>query len=122
MSVVESGVLQSTQEMLIRERDSVVARMDAILRDALTFELETDGIPASGHEGEQALIRMLRSRLNDIESALERIEDGSYGLCAECSNEIPPRRLQALPFATLCVNCQSMADKRARRTVAARFA
>jgi DnaK suppressor protein len=101
--------------MLVRERSAVVYRMDAITQDALHFELETDGIPASGHESEQALIRMLESRLADIDRALERIDDGSYGVCAGCSNEIPPRRLDALPFATLCVSCQSVADKRLAR-------
>jgi DnaK suppressor protein len=101
--------------MLVRERSAVVSRMDAITQDALHFELETDGIPASGHESEQALIRMLDNRLADVDRALERIDDGSYGVCAACSNEIPPRRLDALPFATLCVSCQSVADKRLAR-------
>lgn len=101
--------------MLTRERAAVINRIQSITQDALSFELESDGIPPSGHEGEQALIRMLDSRLAEIDGALSRLDDGSYGLCADCSNEIPPRRLEALPFATLCVSCQSVADKRGRR-------
>jgi DnaK suppressor protein len=115
MSVPNTDLSTATRDMLVRERSAVVSRMDAITQDALHFELETDGIPASGHESEQALIRMLESRLADIDRALERIDDGSYGVCAGCSNEIPPRRLDALPFATLCVSCQSVADKRLAR-------
>ena len=117
MSIPNSDLHYATREMLMREREAVLHRMDAITQDALHFELETDGIPASGHESEQALIRMLESRLGDIDRALERIEDGSYGVCAGCSNDIPPRRLEALPFATLCVSCQSVADKRLARRV-----
>jgi phage/conjugal plasmid C-4 type zinc finger TraR family protein len=92
--------------------------MDALTQDALTFELETDGIPASGHESEQALIRLLGSRQQDINDALDRISEGTYGICVDCGKEIPPRRLEALPFATHCVNCQSIADRRARHQTA----
>ena len=115
MSVVNSELYEATREMLNKERAAVIARMRVITQDALNFELETDGIPPSGHEGEQALIRMLDSRLAEIDGALARLDSGSYGTCADCSNQIPPRRLEALPFATLCVTCQSVADKKARR-------
>jgi DnaK suppressor protein len=46
--------------------------------------------------------------LEAIEHALERIEDGLYGTCEECECKIPKARLNAIPFATLCVRC---ADK-----------
>jgi DnaK suppressor protein len=118
MSLVNTDRFDVTREMLVRERAAVLHRIQSITQDALNFELETDGIPPSGHEGEQALIRMLDSRLGAIDGALSRLTEGSYGLCADCSNEIPPRRLEALPFATLCVSCQSTADKKARRLAA----
>ena len=41
--------------------------------------------------------------LREIEVALARIEDGTYGTCASCGKEIPNERLQAVPYATLCV-------------------
>ncbi len=43
--------------------------------------------------------------LMQIEAALERIEDGTYGICEECGVKIPKKRLNALPFATMCVKC-----------------
>lgn len=112
---VSGDLYGPTREMLQRERIAVTTRMEALTHDALTFELESDGIPASGHEADQGLLRMLGSRLTDIDNALERIADGSYGMCANCSSAIPPRRLEALPFATLCVSCQSVADKKLAR-------
>jgi DnaK suppressor protein len=120
MSVVEGSSLHaSTQEMLLRERAAVASRIKAIEREALSLELETDGIPSSSFESEQALTNMLEGRLADIDAALARIDGGTYGVCADCAQPIPPRRLEVQPFATLCVNCKSVADKRAARKLAA---
>ncbi|HUG63776.1 MAG TPA: TraR/DksA C4-type zinc finger protein [Gaiellaceae bacterium] len=47
--------------------------------------------------------------LGEIESALSRIDDGTYGLCARCGTPIAPERLEAVPYATLCID-----DKRAQ--------
>jgi DnaK suppressor protein len=43
--------------------------------------------------------------LEQIESSLERIEEGTYGQCEECGVKIPKARLNAIPFSTLCVRC-----------------
>jgi DnaK suppressor protein len=43
--------------------------------------------------------------LTQIEASLERIEEGSYGQCEECGAKIPKARLNAIPYATLCVRC-----------------
>ena len=40
-----------------------------------------------------------------IDTALTRIKDGNYGICARCGEEIPEKRLAALPYVTTCVNC-----------------
>lgn len=45
--------------------------------------------------------------LEQIELALERIEDGTYGDCEECGTKIPKARLEAIPFASQCVKCAS---------------
>ncbi len=44
----------------------------------------------------------------EVEAALRRIEDGSYGVCGGCRNAIPVRRLQALPWARYCVSCAEL--------------
>jgi len=53
---------------------------------------------------ESALVRQLRS-------AIDRIKDGSYGLCLQCEEEIAPKRLKAIPWAELCIHCQEDADE-----------
>ena len=45
--------------------------------------------------------------IHEIRSALGRSEDGSYGRCERCEEPIPPKRLDALPWARMCVKCQS---------------
>ena len=45
--------------------------------------------------------------LEQIETSLERIEDGTYGQCEECGLKIPKTRLKAIPYATMCVKCAS---------------
>jgi len=45
--------------------------------------------------------------LDKIESALERIEDGTYGQCEECGAKIPKKRLDAIPYTAMCIKCAS---------------
>jgi RNA polymerase-binding transcription factor DksA len=107
----------SIRDMLVKERNAVINRMDAIVKDALEVDFDGDGVPASSWGQDMALSDSLDARLSTIEAALQRLDDGSYGVCADCKSEIPPRRLHALPFARLCVQCQSLADKRSRALV-----
>ncbi|MBN1909948.1 MAG: TraR/DksA C4-type zinc finger protein [Pirellulales bacterium] len=51
------------------------------------------------------------STLDRIEVALERLEDGTYGQCEECGVRIPKARLNAIPYATLCIKCASEAER-----------
>lgn len=115
MSTAHGDLFASTRDMLLRERSAVTTRMQSITQDALNLEFETDGVPPSGYEREEALTSLLDNRLAAIDSALSRIDDGTYGVCASCATAIPPRRLEVQPFAVMCINCQSEAEKRAQR-------
>jgi len=50
-----------------------------------------------------------------VRSAIERLNDGSYGICLHCEEEIAPKRLKAIPWAELCIQCQETADRSAIR-------
>lgn len=66
---------------------------------------------------EFALIQMKAETLNKINEALSRLEEGTYGRCFECGEEILEQRLRALPFAVRCKDCEEareMAQKRER--------
>jgi len=55
---------------------------------------------------------MKRMRL--IDSALTRIEQGKYGSCMRCGKKIPKERLEAIPYALMCIECQSADERRNR--------
>jgi DnaK suppressor protein len=57
-----------------------------------------------------ALVDMQAQMLKNITAALARLHAGDYGICRECEEEIPAKRLRALPFATTCLSCQESAE------------
>jgi len=73
--------------------DSVDMTREAVEREMAVHSLDRDS----------ALVRRLRS-------AIERLNDGSYGVCQECEEEIAPKRLKAIPWAERCIHCQEAAD------------
>jgi RNA polymerase-binding transcription factor DksA len=54
--------------------------------------------------------------MKEIAEALDRIEGGTFGICEHCNQEIPPKRLEHIPFARLCVKCKGEDEKRNSRT------
>jgi DnaK suppressor protein len=74
-------------------------------------------------ELEFALIQMKSETLNKVNDALVRLEQGDYGYCYECGDEIAEKRLRALPFAVRCKDCEEqreMAEQRERQQNARR--
>ena len=49
--------------------------------------------------------------LKEVEAALKRIEEGAFGVCLRCEEDIPEKRLKALPWAAYCVSCQEQVDR-----------
>jgi DnaK suppressor protein len=70
------------------------------------------GTKAFSREQEFALAVAIKSRMDQVEHALERLEAGRYGSCETCKLEIPVARLAAYPAATLCVKCKSASERR----------
>jgi DnaK suppressor protein len=66
-------------------------------------------------EIEFALIQMKAETLSKIEEALHRLEEGTYGYCFECGEEISERRLRALPFAVRCKDCEEAREVKQQR-------
>ena len=53
-------------------------------------------------------------RLRKIDSALSRMENGRYGVCARCNKKIPKQRLEAIPYAVMCIECKSSDERKNR--------
>ena len=64
---------------------------------------------------EFALIQMKAETLNKIDEALARLEEGTFGYCFECGEEISERRLRALPFAVRCKDCEEAREAAQQR-------
>ena len=83
-------------------------------RDGIVVERSADQL----EEIQAALQRALAvcnldrefTQLRDARAALRRIEDGSFGTCQECEEDIHPKRLAAVPWATFCIRCQEAVD------------
>jgi RNA polymerase-binding transcription factor len=66
-------------------------------------------------EIEFALIQMKAETLHKIDEALRRLEEGTYGYCFECGDEISEKRLRALPFAVRCKDCEEAREVKMQR-------
>jgi len=60
------------------------------------------------------LEKRIRGQLAEVEHALRKFEDGTYGKCDNCGQPIDPARMEALPQASLCLNCKTLLAKEAR--------
>ena len=69
------------------------------------------GTDAFEQEFTLGLMENEEETLRQIEASLERIEDGTYGDCEECGTKIPKARLEAIPYAALCVKCASESER-----------
>ena len=85
-------------------------------RDELVIEQLADPVDQvqSSNDRDMAVLRLNQdNRLwNEVRSALSKLDDGTFGICEDCAEEIPQRRLDAIPWARLCVGCQSKAEYR----------
>jgi DnaK suppressor protein len=100
-------------------RQEVYERMRTI-RDggpAAAHRTGVDPSETSIHEDlELAVIQIHAEMVATITAALARLDEGDYGRCQQCGEEISEKRLRALPFATCCRDCQEAAEVTERRT------
>jgi RNA polymerase-binding transcription factor DksA len=67
-----------------------------------------DSSQVTAERGEaEVLAGELRDALSDVEAAIHRVADGTYGLCERCGEPIAPARLEAMPAARFCIACAS---------------
>ena len=84
-------------------------------REGIAIEKSPDALDEVQHAAERELaIRNLDREshlLRNVRGALRRINDGSFGICVHCEEEISPKRIQAVPWTAYCIRCQEMADR-----------
>lgn len=104
--------LQSLRAILVRRRDALRSALagDLSLLKELRSESPGDVIDAAYDSAQDEISSQLAEvesrELANIENALERMKEGTYGGCEVCGGKIPLARLNALPYATMCIECQ----------------
>jgi DnaK suppressor protein len=104
--------LKKFKTLLTDKRDEIVKKAKQTLEEDMTLDANDlpDEMDLASSEYLQSFTFRLRGRekvfLDKIEKALRKIEDGSFGTCEECSEEISIKRLEARPETTLCIRCK----------------
>ena len=84
-------------------------------REGIAIEKSPDALDEVQHAAERELaIRNLDREshlLRNVRGALRRMNEGSYGTCMHCEEDISPKRLEAVPWAAYCIHCQELADR-----------
>lgn len=115
--------VETFRERLLEERQRVVDAID-YLHQENPGSMEDEGaeMPLDNHLAETASITLDREIdytlqensghvLAEIEAALVRIDEGAFGTCVRCGNPIAEERLEALPWATLCIGCKRKEER-----------
>jgi DnaK suppressor protein len=108
--------LAARRDELKAEYDATISEITELQRERLTDSAGDDqadtGTKTFEREQEISLANGILERVNQVERALERLDEGSYGWCERCGNPIPVERLAAYPSATLCVTCKQLEERR----------
>jgi DnaK suppressor protein len=111
---VDEASLASLRVQLERQRAELRKEIDDQGADPDVDEVafvDDVGFSDRSHSTEErsrliSVVHALRSNLRDVERALVKMESGGYGTCERCGNPISPERLEALPWAVLCIDCK----------------
>lgn len=117
---IDVGVLTDIKnELLVRKQQILdtledIARQDPHEADNMSSKFPEYGSKPdenaqeiSDYTANSATEKVLEKTLSDIEGALKRIENGTYGVCKYCGQPIAPKRLQARPVASACIKCKT---------------
>jgi DnaK suppressor protein len=105
------------RERLLEHRQEILNLYQRDLRagQASTDEGTEDIVDRANNSYNRELMFSLsdaeRNQLLAVDAALERIEEGSYGKCINCGKDIGEKRLEAVPWARYCIDCQEMAEQ-----------
>jgi DnaK suppressor protein len=109
--------------MLEDRRRELMSEVQGRIRDVRTDSTKERQVLDQGESSEVdiqediefVLIQMKAETLNKIDVALQRLDEGTYGVCFECGDEIAQQRLRALPFAVRCKDCEEARETAEQR-------
>jgi DnaK suppressor protein len=115
---MEKGTREYFRKQLLKQREAILNKSKRLKEDSYT--LGTDGIQdmadaASNAYNADILMSLSdndRNMVKEIDSALDKIANGSYGICEECDEPISEKRLEANPVARYCITCKRMIEEK----------
>jgi DnaK suppressor protein len=115
---MEAALLLKYKNTLLEEKERIMNNAKTLLKSE--FILSVDDLPdetdLAASENTQNVTFKLRDRerqlLIKINEALARMDEGGFGICADCEEPIEPRRLEARPISTLCISCKEREEHR----------
>lgn len=114
--MVRKATIDSMRETLVNRRDALRKALAGDLSQLMELRDQTSGdvvdaaLDAAQGELSSKLAEVESRELANIDKAIERIDNGEFGVCEGCSCKIPIARLRALPYATHCIACQREAE------------
>ena len=112
MAVESSSAVRSALEAEQTRLQAVIAQTEIDGEENLGYgnHMADDATVAFEQARDLAIRTTAERLLAQVHDALERVDDGTYGICESCQKPIDPARLQALPYATLCLRCQKRVE------------
>jgi len=114
--VMDNSDIEYLRDLLRKMRQDIQQKGENTIED-MTEDREIYADPAdrASAESDRAFILRLRDRdrklIQKIDQALDRIEEGSFGICEDCGEDISIARLKARPVTTLCIKCKSKQEQ-----------
>lgn len=106
--------LLSMKEDIVRSLISESQDFEALVRDMDPKDLVDVAADDIDRKTLEALNAQEVKRIRLIDSALSRLRNGRYGLCMRCGKKIPTERLEAIPYALMCIECKSTDERQSR--------
>lgn len=110
--------LKKFKEILMERRGAITQHNESLSEQSVVFDTNDlpDEVDLASSETDQAINLKLRDRertlLRKIDKALKKIEEGVYGVCESCEEEIGVKRLEARPVTDLCIRCKEEQERR----------
>lgn len=121
---MDATKLDGMREALIARREEIQAEVDRMATEVrwlggdqddegggLGNHLADDGSDVTEQERLTTISADLQDVLRQIDGAVERMDNGGYGLCQRCGQPINPERLEAFPYVASCIDCQSLLER-----------
>ncbi len=114
--------IESANQTLVKMKKDIFKEIDAGIKEGSSkdsTEYRGDNYDIASSERDRELSYMLgdreRKKVREIDNALLKIKEGTYGICDECGEPISKKRLKIIPYSNLCINCQSRVEEEEKK-------